>query len=67
MIGKGRDAMLNSHKTHLQPFFGCGKEKSDTYWMALLRQILVVNLLLKKLESRWNGVIKAHKQGERRL
>ena len=26
MIGK-ENAMLSSHKTHLQPFFGCGKEK----------------------------------------
>lgn len=54
--------MLNSHKTHLQPFFGCGKEKSDTYWMALLRQILVVNFIFKEIEQ--YGVIKLTNKGK---
>ena len=61
MIGK-ENAMLNSHKTHLQPFFGCGKEKSDTYWMALLRQILVVNFIFKEIEQ--YGVIKLTNKGK---
>ena len=60
-IGK-ENAMLNSHKTHLQPFFGCGKEKSDTYWMALLRQILVVNFIFKEIEQ--YGVIKLTNKGK---
>ena len=61
MIGK-ENAMLSSHKTHLQPFFGCGKEKSDTYWMALLRQILVVNFIFKEIEQ--YGVIKLTNKGK---
>ena len=61
MIGK-ENAMLNSHRTHLQPFFGCGKEKSDTYWMALLRQILVVNFIFKEIEQ--YGVIKLTNKGK---
>ena len=39
LIGK-ENALLKSHKTDGQPFFGCGK-KEDKYWMALIRQALV--------------------------
>ena len=53
--------MLNSHKTHLQPFFGCGKEKTGAYWMALLRQVLVVNYIRKEIEQ--YGVIKITQKG----
>ena len=50
------NALLTSHKTHLQPFFGIGKDKSPSYWMALLRQILVVNFIKKEIEQ--YGVVK---------
>lgn len=60
LIGK-ENAMLNSHKTHLQPFFGVGKEKEGSYWMALLRQILVVNLVKKEIEQ--YGVVKLTSKG----
>ncbi|MDT7831909.1 RecQ family ATP-dependent DNA helicase [Flavobacteriaceae bacterium S356] len=55
LIGK-ENAMLNSHKTHLQPFFGIGKDKTGPYWMALLRQILVVDFIKKEIEQ--YGVVK---------
>tara|TARA_R110001632_G_scaffold28927_2_gene77022 strand:+ start:44677 stop:46860 length:2184 start_codon:yes stop_codon:yes gene_type:complete len=61
IVGK-ENALLNSHKTHLQPFFGCGKDKSSSYWMALLRQVLVVNLIRKEIEQ--YGVVKLTKEGE---
>ncbi|MFD2567760.1 RecQ family ATP-dependent DNA helicase [Pseudotenacibaculum haliotis] len=61
LIGK-ENAMLNSHKTHLQPFFGCGKERDGAYWMALLRQVLVVNLIRKEIEQ--YGVIKLTEEGK---
>ena len=61
LVGK-ENALLTSHKTHLQPFFGLGKEKSSSYWMALLRQILVVNLIRKEIEQ--YGVIKLTEEGE---
>ena len=60
MIGK-ENALLISHKTHLQTFFGIGKEKSALYWMALIRQILVVNLIKKEIEQ--YGVIKLTEKG----
>ena len=61
MVGK-ENALLTSHKTHLQPFFGIGKDKSPSYWMALIRQILVVNLIKKEIEQ--YGVVKLTKKGE---
>jgi ATP-dependent DNA helicase RecQ len=61
LIGK-ENALLTSHKTHLQPFFGIGKDKTAPYWMALLRQVLVVNFIKKEIEQ--YGVIKLNKEGE---
>ena len=61
IVGK-ENALLTSHKTHLQPFFGIGKSKSAAYWMALIRQILVVNYIKKEIEQ--YGVIKITKEGE---
>ena len=61
IVGK-ENALLTSHKTHLQPFFGSGKSNTALYWMALIRQILVVNLIKKEIEQ--YGVIKLTKKGE---
>ena len=60
IVGK-ENALLSSHKTHLQPFFGCGKEKDAAYWMALVRQVLVINLIKKEIEQ--YGVIKLTEKG----
>tara|TARA_B110000003_G_scaffold270493_1_gene303042 strand:- start:2628 stop:4811 length:2184 start_codon:yes stop_codon:yes gene_type:complete len=64
IIGK-ENALLNSHKTNLKPFFGCGKEKNSSYWMALLRQVLVVNFIRKEIEQ--YGVVKLTKEGQKYL
>ncbi|AUC22813.1 MULTISPECIES: ATP-dependent DNA helicase RecQ [Polaribacter] len=61
IVGK-ENALLTSHKTHLQPFFGSGKDKSALYWMALIRQILVVNLIKKEIEQ--YGVVKLTEKGD---
>lgn len=61
IIGK-ENALLTSHRTHLQPFFGIGKDKKAPYWIALLRQVLVVNFIKKEIEQ--YGVIKLNKEGE---
>ena len=60
IIGK-ENALLTSHKTHLQPFFGIGKDKPAPYWMALIRQVLVVNYIRKEIEQ--YGVIKLTEKG----
>jgi len=60
MIGK-ENALINSHKTNEQPYFGVGKKFEDKYWMALIRQVLVAGLLRKDIET--YGVLKVTKAG----
>jgi ATP-dependent DNA helicase RecQ len=60
IVGK-ENALLTSRKTHLQPHFGIGKDKSASYWMALIRQILVVHFIRKEIEQ--YGVVKLTKIG----
>ena len=60
IVGKS-NALIVSHKTDKQAFFGSGKSKEDKYWMALIRQILVAGYLKKDIET--YGVIKATAQG----
>ncbi|GAA4290663.1 RecQ family ATP-dependent DNA helicase [Aestuariibaculum suncheonense] len=61
IIGK-ENALINSHKTNEQPFFGKGKDKDKKYWMALLRQVLVAGMLRKDIET--YGVIKLTESGK---
>jgi len=59
----GRDnALINSHRTSEQPFFGVGKKHEDKFWMALIRQALVAGLLKKDIET--YGVIKGTEKGK---
>ncbi len=61
LIGK-ENAQLISHRINLQEFFGIGKNKDAKYWMALIRQVLVANLLHKEIEQ--YGVLKLTKAGK---
>ncbi|WP_055435363.1 RecQ family ATP-dependent DNA helicase [Lacinutrix algicola] len=56
------NAMISSHKTDNQPFFGRGNHKDNKYWMALLRQVLVAGYLKKDIET--YGVVKLTKSGK---
>ncbi|WP_405295913.1 RecQ family ATP-dependent DNA helicase [Algibacter sp. Ld11] len=60
IIGK-ENALINSHKTNDQDFFGKGKARDNKYWMALLRQVLVSGFLKKDIET--YGVIKLKDAG----
>ncbi|MDG2194780.1 MAG: RecQ family ATP-dependent DNA helicase [Polaribacter sp.] len=60
IIGR-ENAMLSSHRTPSQPFFGIGKEKDANYWTALIRQVLVTGYLRKEIEQ--YGVLKLTKKG----
>lgn len=61
IVGK-ENALINSHKTNEQPFFGKGKDKDKKYWMALLRQALVASYLKKDIET--YGIIKLSSEGK---
>ena len=61
LLGK-INAVIKSYKTDAQKVFGAGKDFNDKYWMALIRQILVSNLISKDIES--YGVLKITKEGK---
>ena len=61
LLGK-ENALINSHKTNEQPFFGSGKAEDKNFWMALTRQSLVAGFLKKDIET--YGVIKLTPKGE---
>jgi len=60
IIGK-MNALLKSHKTDEQPFFGCGKGREGSYWMAMIRQALVAGFIRKEIEQ--YGVVKITRKG----
>ena len=62
LIGKS-NALIISHKTDQQPFFGSGKTKDSNYWMALVRQVLVEGYLRKDIET--YGVIRVTEEGRK--
>ena len=60
LVGKS-NAIISSHKTDADAYFGCGKDKESSYWKALLRQVLVAGYLRKDIET--YGVIKLTPKG----
>ena len=56
------NALISSHKTDLQDFFGIGKAKDKRYWMALIRQVLVAGYLKKDIET--YGVLRLSPNGK---
>lgn len=59
------NALIKSHRTDEQPFFGVGKDHDSKYWMALMRQVLVAGLLRKDIET--YGVLYVTAAGEKYL
>ncbi|WP_299101324.1 DNA helicase RecQ [uncultured Winogradskyella sp.] len=55
------NALISSHKTDTQPFFGIGKDKDKRFWMALIRQVLVAGYLKKDIET--YGVLRLSDDG----
>jgi ATP-dependent DNA helicase RecQ len=56
------NALISSHKTDIQPFFGIGKDKEARFWMALIRQVLVAGYLKKDIET--YGVLRLSEEGK---
>jgi ATP-dependent DNA helicase RecQ len=56
------NALISSHKTDQQAFFGIGKAKDARFWMALVRQALVGKLLKKDIET--YGVLRLTETGK---
>lgn len=64
LIGKP-NALIKSHKTDEIALFGKGKYKDAPFWMALIRQVLVVGFLKKDIET--YGVVKITEKGKEYL
>ena len=62
VITGNENALIKSHKTNEQPYFGKGQHRDNKYWMALLRQLLVARYLKKDIET--YGVIKLNDSGK---
>ncbi len=60
LVGKV-NALIKSHRTDTQDFFGIGADEEPSFWMALLRQLLVSGYLKKDIET--YGIIKLTKRG----
>lgn len=61
LLGK-TNALISSHKTDSQPFFGSGKHQDKHYWMALIRQVLVAGYLKKDIET--YGILRLSEEGK---
>lgn len=61
LIGKV-NALIRSHRTDTQPYFGWGQDRDVSYWTALLRQLLVAGYLRKDIET--YGIIHLTKNGK---
>ncbi|MEO1032551.1 MAG: DNA helicase RecQ [Bacteroidota bacterium] len=61
IVGKS-NALISSHKTDTQPFFGVGKAKEARHWMALIRQVIVAGYLKKDIET--YGVLRLSDAGK---
>jgi ATP-dependent DNA helicase RecQ len=55
------NALIKSHRTDDQEYFGSGNSKDGSYWTALLRQLLLAGFLKKDIET--YGVIHLTKRG----
>ncbi|WP_224489457.1 DNA helicase RecQ [Robertkochia flava] len=61
LIGK-TNALMKSHKTDEREIFGSGSDQEDSYWRALIRQVLVAGLIRKEIEQ--YGVLHLTKKGK---
>tara|TARA_R110002012_G_scaffold77374_8_gene196440 strand:- start:360 stop:2552 length:2193 start_codon:yes stop_codon:yes gene_type:complete len=62
LVGKV-NALIKSHRTDSQSYFGSGAKHDSAYWMALLRQLLVAGYLKKDIET--YGVIHLTDEGRK--
>ncbi|MEO2099426.1 MAG: DNA helicase RecQ [Flavobacteriaceae bacterium] len=57
-----KNALIQSHKTDSLGVFGSGADKDSHFWMALIRQALVVGYLTKEIET--YGLIRISSRGK---
>ncbi len=55
------NSIIKSYEHHLSEFYGIGKEKAPRYWLAVIRQAIIMGLLNKDIEK--YGVVYATDKG----
>lgn len=45
------NSIIKSYEHHLSEFFGIGKDKTPRYWLAIIRQAIIMGLLYKDIEK----------------
>ena len=61
MIGRATDTIKNYHYS-VHEFFGCGREHDHRYWLSIIRQCTVENLIYKDIES--YGLVRLTDEGK---
>lgn len=56
------NALVSSHKADEKSVFGIGADRDKSYWMALIRQVLVAGMLKKEIEQ--YGILHVTEKGE---
>lgn len=57
-----KNSEVTTYKGHLSDYFGEGKEEDEKFWNAIIRQMLVRNLVRKEIET--YGVLKITEEGK---
>ncbi len=64
-LAGSKNSDINAYKHDEHPLFGCGSEKDEHFWNAVVRQCTVAGLISKDIES--YGVLKLTKEGHNYL
>ncbi len=57
------NSIIKSYEHHLSEFFGVGKDKTPKYWLAIIRQAIIMGLLYKDIEK--YGVVYNTEEGKK--
>ncbi|MEZ4798808.1 MAG: DNA helicase RecQ [Flavobacteriales bacterium] len=57
-----KNSEVTTYKGHLSDYFGEGKDEDEKFWNAIIRQMLVRNLIRKEIET--YGILKLTEEGK---
>ena len=63
IINGNANSNIKSYKHHKLELFGCGSEKDERFWTAVIRQAMIAGLVYKDIEN--YGLLKIHDKGKK--
>jgi len=63
IINGNANSNIKSYKHHKLELFGCGSEKDERFWNAVIRQAMIAGLIYKDIEN--YGLLKIHDKGKK--